>query len=211
MRTETLIRLLAADAARPVIAIERSIRTAVLAGAAGSLLLFALLLRPRADFVTALTGFELPMKLAFVFCLAFAAVRALGAAARPISCRPAWRPFGVAALVLLLAVVAELLSAPSSTWLARLGGRNVFHCLALIPTLSILPGVFLMLALRHGAPARPGLAGAIAGLAAGGLGACLYALSCPEDSPLFVATWYSLAIAAVTAASFLLGRRWLRW
>jgi hypothetical protein len=77
--------------------------------------------------------------------------------------------------------------------------------------LSVLPGVFLFFALRRGAPARPGLAGAIAGLTAGAVGACLYALSCPEDSPLFVATWYSLAIAAVTAVSFLVGRRWLRW
>lgn len=211
MKTETLIRALAADAARPVIAIEGSIRTALLAGTAGSLALFTLLLRPRADFVVALLGFELPMKLAFVACLAFAAVRALDAVARPIPRRPALRSFAFAALVLLLAVLVELVSAPSATWLQRLGGRNVLHCLALIPLLSVLPGFFLMMALRRGAPARPGLAGAIAGLAAGGLGACLYALSCPEDSPLFVASWYSLAIAAVTAACFLVGRRWLRW
>ena len=150
------------------------------------------------------------MKLAFVVCLAFAAVRALAHAARPISRRPALRTFGVAALVLMLAVLAELVIAPSSTWLVRLGGRNVIHCLALIPTLSILPGAFLMMALRRGAHARPGLTGAIAGLAAGGLCACHYALSCPEDIPLFVATWYSLTIAAVTAACFLLGRRCLR-
>ena len=211
MKTETLIRALAADAARPVIAIERSIRTALFAGAAGSLALFVMLLRPRADFMEALHGFELPMKLAFVGCLAFTAARALAGAARPTTRRLTSRALGISPLVLLLAVLLELVTAPPESWLVRLGGRNVTHCLALIPMLSVLPGVFLFLALRRGAPARPGLAGAIAGLTAGAIGACLYALSCPEDSPLFVATWYPLAIASVTAVSFLVGRRWLRW
>jgi len=211
MKTDTLIRALAADAARPVIAIERSIRAALFAGAAGSLVLFMLLLRPRADFADALHGFELPMKLAFVACLAFTAARALVGVARPTTRRLTSRALGIAPLVLLLAVLVEFLTAPSSTWLARLGGRNVAHCLALIPMLSVLPGAFLFIALKRGAPAQPGLAGAIAGLTAGALGACLYALSCPEDSPLFVATWYSLAIGAVTAVSSLAGRRWLRW
>jgi hypothetical protein len=43
------------------------------------------------------------------------------------------------------------------------------------------------------------------------VGAALYALSCPDDSPLFVATWYSIAIAVVTAASAYIGSRTLRW
>ena len=54
-------------------------------------------------------------------------------------------------------------------------------------------------------------AGAVAGLAAGGIAAAIYAWHCPDDSPLFLATWYSLAIAIVVAAGFLLGRRLLRW
>jgi hypothetical protein len=89
--------------------------------------------------------------------------------------------------------------------------RNASHCLALIPLFSALPAAFLLWALRRAAPARPGLAGTVAGLTAGGLGASLYAISCPVDSPLFVATWYSLAIGAVTAVCYLVGRRWLRW
>ena len=32
-----------------------------------------------------------------------------------------------------------------------------------------------------------------------------------NDSPLFVMTWYSLAIGLVTVAGFLAGRRWLAW
>jgi hypothetical protein len=65
--------------------------------------------------------------------------------------------------------------------------------------------------LRHGAPARPALAGALAGLLSAGLAATLYAAHCNDDSPLFVATWYTLATALVTAIGALLGARLLRF
>ncbi|MCL2429688.1 MAG: NrsF family protein, partial [Alphaproteobacteria bacterium] len=61
------------------------------------------------------------------------------------------------------------------------------------------------------APRSPGLAGAAAGLAASGAAVVLYASHCPDDSPLFVAVWYSSAIAIVAAAGFLAGARLLRW
>jgi hypothetical protein len=51
----------------------------------------------------------------------------------------------------------------------------------------------------------------VAGLIAGGLAAALYATHCTDDSPLFVATWYSIAIGAVAVLGALLGRRLLRW
>jgi hypothetical protein len=65
--------------------------------------------------------------------------------------------------------------------------------------------------LRGGAPLRPGLTGAVAGLFAGGLGAALYATHCTDDSPLFVATWYSLAIAIMVLVGFAAGHKVLRW
>lgn len=52
---------------------------------------------------------------------------------------------------------------------------------------------------------------AIAGLVSAGVGALLYALSCPDDSPFFIATRYSLAIAIVTGATAYVGNRLLRW
>ena len=64
---------------------------------------------------------------------------------------------------------------------------------------------------RQGAPQNPVRAGAIAGLLAGGIGATLYAVHCFDDSPLFVATWYTLAITFVTGLGALLGARLLRW
>ena len=102
--------------------------------------------------------------------------------------------------------------APTShEWMTRLLGHNALHCLSLIPLLSVPPLVSLLVALRRGAPRRPAVAGAMAGLVAAAVAATLYAVTCPDDSPLFVATWYSIAIAGVTAVAAYSGTRVLRW
>ena len=67
--------------------------------------------------------------------------------------------------------------------------------------------VAALVGLRHGAPTRPAVTGAIAGLLASGLAATLYAAHCTDDSPLFVATWYTLAAGLVTAVGALAGRK----
>ena len=58
---------------------------------------------------------------------------------------------------------------------------------------------------------RPALTGFLAGLLAGGLGAAAYAANCPDDSPLFVMTWYPVGILALGAIGALAGSRVLRW
>ena len=68
-----------------------------------------------------------------------------------------------------------------------------------------------LIGLRHGAPARPATAGAIAGLLSAGLAATLYASHCTDDSPLFVAAWYTIATALVTAIGALAGAKLLRY
>jgi hypothetical protein len=68
-----------------------------------------------------------------------------------------------------------------------------------------------MLALSRLAPARLGSAGAAAGLVGGATGATAYAFHCAETSPGFVFVWYSLGLAAASAAGALLGPRMLRW
>ncbi|MFD2143896.1 NrsF family protein [Ancylobacter oerskovii] len=65
--------------------------------------------------------------------------------------------------------------------------------------------------MKRGAPEHPAWAGAAGGALAGGLGAALYALHCTDDSPLFVLTWYGLAIGFMTVAGALIGRRTLSW
>ena len=100
----------------------------------------------------------------------------------------------IAPLCLLAAGVAvELSLAPRALWATRLIGSNWRHCLMLIPLLSISPLGALIAALRAGAPRYPALTGALAGAAAAGVSAIIYATNCTDDSPLFVASWYPLA------------------
>ena len=51
----------------------------------------------------------------------------------------------------------------------------------------------------------------IAGLLSAGLAATLYASHCTDDFPLFVATWYTIATALVTAIGALAGSKVLRF
>jgi hypothetical protein len=122
------------------------------------------------------------------------------------------RKFLVAAPVLMiLAVGVELYMVPPDHWMAKLIGHNMRFCTTMIPVFSLGPLALLLWAFRRGAPENPARAGAIAGLIAGGLGGAFYAAHCFDDSPLFVATWYTLAIAFVTGLGALLGSKLLRW
>lgn len=117
----------------------------------------------------------------------------------------------VSPVLLACAVGIELLVLPSGSWVSKLIGHNSRNCLTLIPVLSIGPLICFMIVLRQGAPSNPGGTGAIAGLAASGIAATFYAANCNDDSPLFVATWYPIAILSVTAVGYLIGRRVLKW
>ena len=55
------------------------------------------------------------------------------------------------------------------------------------------------------------MTGALAGAASAGVAALLYASHCPDDSPLFVATWYPLATLICVAVGALAGRWFLDW
>jgi hypothetical protein len=108
-------------------------------------------------------------------------------------------------------VVIELIVTPRDMWSTRLVGTNSIHCLTIIPLLAMPVLAALLIALRKGAPAKPGLAGAAAGLASAAIAATYYASNCTDDSPLFVATWYPLATAIVVIAGSLASTRYLRW
>jgi hypothetical protein len=88
---------------------------------------------------------------------------------------------------------------------------NSMVCLAYIPLIGIGPLAIFLLALRHGAPTRPALAGAAAGLLAGSIAATFYAAHCTDDSPLFVATWYTIAIAGLAVLGAAGASRFARW
>jgi hypothetical protein len=212
MKTDDLIAALSADAPAQQTAPRRAFAVAIIAGALIAGATFLLTLGPRPDFMSAIHTLRFDFKFVVTLALAATAVLVARDMARPEVRRSRWRPLLLLAPVLLvLAVAAEMMALPSDLWMPRLIGHNMRFCTTMIPVFSIGPLALMLWALRRGAPQHPMRAGAIAGLVAGGIGATFYAAHCFDDSPLFVATWYTLAIAFVSVAGALLGRKLLRW
>lgn len=211
MRTDDLIRGLAADARRGP-APGRALAALLPAGLLVSVALFALMLRVRPDMAAVLLTPRLIVKFGVTLTLAAAALLLVMRLVRP-GTRAAPTALGLLVPLGLLAlgIAGELGTSPPDRWLPDLVGHNARYCVVLVPVMAapILAG--LLVALGQGAPSRPALAGAVAGLAAGGLGAALYALHCTDDSPLFVLAWYGIGIGVVTLAGMLIGRRFLAW
>jgi hypothetical protein len=112
--------------------------------------------------------------------------------------------------LLAAGIAADVMVPQTATWSARLIGSNSLVCLVSIPMLSLPLLVAALIGLRHGAATRPMLTGAVAGLIAGGIAATFYAAHCVDDSPLFVVTWYGMALALVALVGALAGRWVLR-
>ena len=103
------------------------------------------------------------------------------------------------------------MSAPGADMPDLVMGRSSRVCACLV-TLTALPTLAATFwALRKLAPTRLTLAGAGAGLFAGAAGAFVYCFHCTEEAAPFIAVWYTLGIALVTALGALLGRPLLRW
>jgi hypothetical protein len=175
-----------------------------------AIFLFGVGVRP--DMSVAGHTVRVQFKLLFALTLLSGAAGAVAQVGRPGAAFGSWAVLlGAAPALMVLAVVAELLATPAQSWIPHLIGRNSVYCLTIIPTLALAPLVCLLFALQESAPAHPGLAGAIAGLAASGIATVLYASHCPDDSPLFVAVWYSSAITVVVALGSFAGARLLKW
>jgi hypothetical protein len=212
MRTEDLINVLVVDLTVSKVRFRQTLVAAIAIGSIIAAIALSFSIGVRPDIGQALRTPRFLFKFVFSLSLATTTAGLLWRLARPGVPAGAWAWAWLAAPVLLLgAVMVELIVMPASTWLPRLVGTNAGFCLMLIPFLSIGPLACIMLALRQGAPTKPGLTGAVAGLVAGGIAATLYASHCNDDSPLFVATWYSLAVGIVAFVGYVAGSRFLRW
>jgi hypothetical protein len=212
LKTDDLIETLVEDRASRALRPRRAAIYALIAGTLIAGLIFALFLTPRGDIVQAAGTYRFLFKLLFTLVLTASAFPLVLRAFRPEA--PAGRRLwliGLAPVMLLAAALVELLVMPSSTWLPRMIGIKPVFCFFSICALSIGPLLAFLAALRFGAPSKPGLAGALAGLVSGGIAAALFIIHCPNDSPLFIIVWYSLAIGLVTLVGYAAGRRWLVW
>lgn len=209
MKTEDLIRTLAQDktlATPPGRALPLALGLAVLVSAA----LFMLGLGPRADFADVAGTWRFAIKPMIPLILAGTGIAVAMALLDPVRRAPL-ALLALAPALLIVAVVIELAALPAGAWGAALLGQNALKCLVVVPGLALAPLAAFLAVARAGAPTRPALTGAVAGLLAAGIGASLYALQCPDDSPLFVATWYSLGAALTAGIGALAGWKLLRW
>lgn len=211
MKTNNLIDLLAQDA--PVrIRLGRLLAAAAVIGCVLSAIILATVIGIRTDLWEALHSIRVIFKISLTmlfFALSYRLVANIG---KPgVRLRRYVTMLVIPAGLILAGVLLELLVVPVDLLGESLVGRFPYACLLYIPILSLAPLILFFIALRRGAPDHAGWAGAAAGLAAGGLGAAIYAWHCPDDSPLFLATWYVVAIAFVTICGFLAGKRMLAW
>ena len=212
MKTDDLIAALVKDQAARSPKPRTAIICAVVAGAVIAVVFFMSILNHRPDIAEAAQTYRFLFKFVFTLTLAASAIALAFQIFRPEAALGRWLwLIALAPGMLLAAALAELLVMPSSTWLPRMIGISPLFCVFVISLLSIGPLLTFLAALRYGAPSNPGLAGALAGLASGGVGAAVFVIHCPNDSPLFVITWYSVAIGLVTLIGYFAGRRWLAW
>jgi hypothetical protein len=212
METDQLIRTLAADNAHRARPVGWVLALALLVAAPVSLLMFFAGLGVRPDAMTAMHNPFFDLKFAVTLALASSAIAISLHLSRPEASLKGfvWLLL-IPAGLLVAGISGEMMMPQRLPMMTRLVGSNSRVCMTAIPLISLPLLAAALIGLRHGAPARPAVAGAVAGLLSAGLAATLYASHCTDDSPLFVATWYTIATALVTALGALVGSRVLRF
>ncbi|MGB8278071.1 MAG: NrsF family protein [Methylovirgula sp.] len=212
MKTEDLIRTLAADQTGPKTPLTLALVLGLLPGIALSILLYSVILGPRPHLLAMLPEPRILFKLIFPWALIACALPTALQLVRPgADLRASLTMFGLLALVLAAAVVTELVVVPQAHWGTSLMGHYARYCVLFVPMLAFGPLVGALIVLKRAAPTNPSLAGAGAGLLAAAIGAAIYATHCPDDSPLFFATWYGLATIIVVIMGSIAGSKLLRW
>lgn len=212
MKTEELIRALAADKVSPGPAPAFALGLAAASGFVVSVLIFHWLVPLRPNLGEAMRSFPFMLKPIEMGILVVASAIGLIRLARPgASLGGVLWLAALAPAIMVAALFFELVTVPRIQWLDRLAGEHWYLCVMNMVILSLPILAALLAGLRYGAPTRPALAGAGAGLLSGAIAASLYISHCPDDSPLFVAAWFTLAIAIATGIGAMAGSRVLRW
>jgi hypothetical protein len=212
MQTDQLIRTLAADNEHHARPVGFVLALALLAGMLLSLATFLATLGVRPDVMTAMHNPFFDLKFLVTLALAISAIAIGLHLSRPEASLKGWGwLLLIPAGLLTIGIGGEMMMPQRLPMMTRLIGSNSRVCMIAIPLLSLPLLAAALIGLRHGAPARPALAGAVAGLLSAGLAATLYAAHCTDDSPLFVATWYTIAAALVAAIGALAGSKMLRF
>ncbi|SFB46763.1 hypothetical protein SAMN03159496_04031 [Rhizobium sp. NFR07] len=213
MKTDDLIDRLAGDL-RPVPpgALGRLLALALLPGLVLSAALILLGHGPRPDLAAAIYTPAFWAKSIYPLALAVAGITALMVVARPGGLP---HRSGMASVLIYLALVVlglwQLRVAPVEDYPTLIFGISAWFCPFIIVAAALPVFAAIVFFLRRSAPTNLPLAGGIAGLAAGSVGAWTYSWGCIENGLTFVALWYTLGIVICGAAGAFLGRPLLRW
>ena len=212
MKTNDLIALLASDTLQPQVPVRQQLLRKLLLGAlvCGVLLLAVWGLNPQMDEMALHPAFL--TKMLWLAALMVFSLYGLFRLARPgVGAGHTVWGIGLALLAMFSLGLLQLLQTESGARTAQWMGGSWQVCSVSIVALSLPILGALLWALRHLAPTRPVLTGAVAGVLAGSLAASIYSLHCPETSLTFFAVWYVAGMALATGLGALLGGRWLRW
>jgi hypothetical protein len=213
MDTDELIDRLAAEPRRPATSLSVVWWGAASLAVALAAIVFFATLGPRLDFAAAAETPRFLFKFVVTITLAASSFGLVRALSRPDG--TAWKRtapvIAAAPALMIIGVIAELLVLPPELRAARMIGSNSLACLTFMPLIGIGPLAISIYALRLGAPIRPARAGAVAGVLAGAIAATFYAAHCTDDSPLFVGTWYTFAIAGLALVGAVAADRFARW
>ena len=212
METDQLIRTLAADNAQHARPVGHVLMLALLSAAPVSIVAFFAALGIRPDVMTAIHNPFFDLKFVVTLALAISATAVSLHLSRPEASLRGWMWLLLIPLGILAAGIGcEMMMPQRLPMMTRLVGSNSRVCMTAIPLLSLPLLAGALYGLRQGAPTHPAIAGAVAGMLAAGLAATLYAAQCTDDSPLFVATWYTIATAMIAAIGALAGSKVLRF
>lgn len=213
MRTEDLIERLAREPTLSSMSLTSAWRIAAVAAVIIVFAILSMSIGFRPDLNVAAETPRFLFKIVVGTALAVGAYRSLRVLSRPEGqSSSTLLPLALVFILISSGVVAELALAPlSGGSFAKLVGINPLACVSIIVLLGIGPLAIFIHVLRKGAPQHPAIAGATAGLLAGGIASGLFALNCPNNSALFVAVWYSIAIAALACLGAVAAWRYARW
>jgi len=213
MKTDELIDMLATGIEPvPRRATTRRLVYALMAGLPLAALIMALEYGPRRDLVQAMFWPMLWVKIIFPFVIAWGGFVVVQRLARPgVRIGHAWYTLAVPLLIIWGMALVSLATAQPAERMPLVMGETWRSCAFSIAYISLPVFVAALLALKTLAPTRPAWAGAAAGAMAGGAGATIYALHCPELAAPFLAVWYVAGMLIPVAAGALLGPRLLRW
>lgn len=213
MRTEALIDLLSTRvAAVPQHAAARRLGAAWLLGLPFSFAIMLALLGLRHDWDVVLGKPMFWVKVLFPAVLGITGLVLATRLGRPgVRVGAAWLGLLLPLLVIWGLGAWQLAAAPSAEHAALLYGQTWRTCAFSILLIALPIGSGAVWALRGLAPLRPSAAGAAAGVMAGGTGAAIYALHCPELAAPFLAVWYVAGISLCALLGAGVGHRMLRW